>query len=544
VLAQIDSWEFNVFDCDCTSRGRPLFAVGFTVFERLAHILPDIDNETMMNFLTAVEAGYNDNPYHCNLHAADVVQSVYYFIARGGLAGFLRPIDVLALVIAAAVHDYGHLGVSNAFLVATAHPAALRYNDSSPAEANSVAKTFELLANPLTDVLSGFAPDERHYLRETIIELVIATDLKHHFSLMPRFQARLKAGAFDLITHQLPMDDRLLLMQFALKMADVGNPIKPLPLYHGWTDRCLAEFYLQGDAERCLGLPISASSDRFNPDPTLCQVNFINVIVHPLAEALFAALPLLQPLLAYPERNRACWENRDIERRAEWRARNIVTWPPQLPGTPSARTSLLSFEPRQPLSVAINTQFAWRDEVVDMGFDAAVLCRDNPIDSTIPGPPPGVAVPGCWVRYALQRGPREAITPALTAVRKLVTAQAHSETGASCFIGPGPYTSGLLELLADQARLALTELEATDFIVPSIDLLTRDETQPNEACADGTELSENDGVPDSPRPVFAHAEVAFLPAFAADMDHEVTEGDGCPTESDMSPDFTIPPLVR
>lgn len=96
---------------------------------------------------------HNTNPYHNFRHAVDVLQSTYYFLCKMGLitpldpgvhAAFsatrggtgyacysssddvaqsemkelLRPIDILALMMACIGHDVGHPGVTNMFMVA------------------------------------------------------------------------------------------------------------------------------------------------------------------------------------------------------------------------------------------------------------------------------------------------------------------------------------------------------------------------------------------------------------------------------------------
>ena len=63
-----------------------------------------------------------------NIHAADVVQRVFTLLTRGGRKGLLADkVACAAVVLAAAIHDYGHLGVTNAFLIATEHPLAITY---------------------------------------------------------------------------------------------------------------------------------------------------------------------------------------------------------------------------------------------------------------------------------------------------------------------------------------------------------------------------------------------------------------------------------
>lgn len=60
----------------------------------------------------------------------------------------------------------------------TSHPLALRYNDRSPLEHMHAATTFTLMRRPGCDVLAAAIPsaDERASVRETMIEMFLATD--------------------------------------------------------------------------------------------------------------------------------------------------------------------------------------------------------------------------------------------------------------------------------------------------------------------------------------------------------------------------------
>eukprot|EP00741_Cyanophora_paradoxa_P015477 tig00020902_g14940.t1 len=80
-------------------------------------------------FLAAVEDGYPANPYHNSAHSADVLQATFFLINSGSLKADFSPLEILAALFAAAVHDVCHTGHSNAFEVATQSEVALLYND-------------------------------------------------------------------------------------------------------------------------------------------------------------------------------------------------------------------------------------------------------------------------------------------------------------------------------------------------------------------------------------------------------------------------------
>jgi hypothetical protein len=84
----------------------------------------------MYDFISDVCNSYHNNPYHNFRHAVDVMQSIWYFLCCIHVLDFptqqastirseilLRPIDVLALMMAGLGHDLGHPGVNNGFMV-------------------------------------------------------------------------------------------------------------------------------------------------------------------------------------------------------------------------------------------------------------------------------------------------------------------------------------------------------------------------------------------------------------------------------------------
>ena len=57
-----------------------------------------------------MEAAYRSNVYHNATHAADVVQSLGALLVPDGLAGQLTDLEMLSMILGAAVHDVGHPG--------------------------------------------------------------------------------------------------------------------------------------------------------------------------------------------------------------------------------------------------------------------------------------------------------------------------------------------------------------------------------------------------------------------------------------------------
>ena len=277
------------------------------------------------NYVWSIADSYRDNPYHNVAHAADVTQTCLAFLApeTGGLAHVLSPEQQVAFLIAACMHDAGHVGLSNNFLIATEHPLAVRYNDFSPLEQLHCATGFETLAESGCNFLGIFRArrkDEYTKMRHLIIQLVLGTDMKHHFKHVASLKKVMEnattrhisardnldlggigigeaggRGQSDLAksTDDAPPvtfsevtttdEDLLLVLKECIHAADISNPAKPWRVCKFWTDSVLEEFYAQGDKERRLGIPISHGMDRLNPIPLpKFQMGFIQALVLPL----------------------------------------------------------------------------------------------------------------------------------------------------------------------------------------------------------------------------------------------------------------------
>merc|ERR1712141_850794 len=105
---------------------------------------------------------------------------------------------------------------------------------------------------------------QRQTLRKMTIDMVLATDMSKHMSLLANLktmvEAKKVAGSGVLLLDEY--NDRIQVLQNMVHCSDLSNPTKPLPLYKEWVERLMEEFWAQGDKERREGLEISAMCDR------------------------------------------------------------------------------------------------------------------------------------------------------------------------------------------------------------------------------------------------------------------------------------------
>jgi hypothetical protein len=108
-------------------------------------------------------------------------------------------------------------------------------------------------------------------------------------------------------THKQLHSQAFVLAQIALKAADLCNLCDPHYTHIRWVAALEEEFFLQGDAERQLGLPVTPLFDRSKPGVSKSQVAFMDVVAVPLFRVLAQAFPGTEPLLkgvSYGDRTR------------------------------------------------------------------------------------------------------------------------------------------------------------------------------------------------------------------------------------------------
>eukprot|EP01116_Phalansterium_solitarium_P022092 TRINITY_DN716_c0_g2_i3.p1 TRINITY_DN716_c0_g2~~TRINITY_DN716_c0_g2_i3.p1 ORF type:complete len:604 (-),score=126.73 TRINITY_DN716_c0_g2_i3:81-1892(-) len=297
---QLRSWDFDVWQYS-EEKLLPMIVDMFNDFGLIEKF--KIPEDKLHNFLMAVRNNYyRRNPYHCFRHAFDVTQTVYQLLTTVNAAEYLNYLEILALFVAAVVHDLGHPGVGNSFHYATVSSLALTYNDRSILENFHCARAFQLLEDPENDIFEGLTREQRRDVRSHIITAVLATDLAHHHAIMARFTTKLVTkGEWT----KEDKECRTLLLEMLLKCADISNPGKPFESAQYWAKMVQEEFFFQGDMELAKGMPVSPFMDRTTPQLPRMQLNFIEYLVIPLFDSVKKILPKIEPFCNVLTDNRA-----------------------------------------------------------------------------------------------------------------------------------------------------------------------------------------------------------------------------------------------
>ncbi|XP_072346876.1 3',5'-cyclic-AMP phosphodiesterase 4B-like isoform X1 [Scyliorhinus torazame] len=287
-LDDLNIWGLNIFRVSEFSNNRPLSCIMYAIFQERELIKTfRIPIDTFLTYIMTLEDHYHaDVVYHNSLHAADVTQSTHVLLSTPALDAVFTDLETLAALFAAAIHDVDHPGVSNQFLINTNSELALMYNDESVLENHHLAVGFKLLQEENCDIFQNLPKRQRQSLRKMVIDMVLATDMSKHMSLLADLKTMVETKKVT-SSGVLLLDnytDRIQVMRNMVHCADLSNPTKPLQLYRQWTDRILEEFFRQGDKERERGMEISPMCDKHTASVEKTQVGFIDYIVHPLWE--------------------------------------------------------------------------------------------------------------------------------------------------------------------------------------------------------------------------------------------------------------------
>ncbi|GIY33865.1 cAMP-specific 3',5'-cyclic phosphodiesterase 4D [Caerostris extrusa] len=313
LLEDSGKWGLDVFKLDTFSNLRPLTAIAYQIFrERDLLKTFKIPSKTLLNYMMTLEDHYLKVPYHNRMHACDVTQSVHVLLSSPALESVFTDLEILATLFAAAVHDVDHPGVTNQYLVNSSSELALMYNDLSILENHSLAVGFKLLQDESCDIFHNLSKKQRQSLRKMAIDLVLATDMSKHMSLLADMKTMVEtmkvAGSGVLLLDNYT--ERIQVLQNMIHCADLSNPTKPLEIYRRWVGLIMEEFFEQGDREREEGLDISPMCDRHNATVEKSQVGFIDYIVHPLWETWADLVhPDAQDILDTLEENRDYYQN-------------------------------------------------------------------------------------------------------------------------------------------------------------------------------------------------------------------------------------------
>ncbi|CAK0818227.1 unnamed protein product [Prorocentrum cordatum] len=347
----LDGWDLDVATLASLTDGRPLSSLGCFLFDRLGLVARfGLDSEKVSQFFLELERGYDDAVQYHNpriprgLRAAPDPRRAAQWVARaesrGGAAerpgcgrsgrsarGHGVPAGRrLPRLRAPRLHERlpgAHGPRARSALQRQPGerepPRGRRVRAAAAPGARLPGRAAAGGAAPPPRPLPAAGPRHRHVLRQ-----------EHARGLRSRpGQGRQRTGGHA-AGWRLPGGSRgrrlraphargrgaVLLLQLALKGADLGHLTLGLAAHLRFVGCLEQEFFAQGDKEKALGMPASFLMDRDKPGASSSQVGFFELVALPLFRVLDRACPSLRPMLAGAERNCLYWKSVQGDARA------------------------------------------------------------------------------------------------------------------------------------------------------------------------------------------------------------------------------------
>jgi hypothetical protein len=278
----MDSQSFNIFHYEnIVGKQNVLLYIGNFIYH-CYHFNKYIDVKKFDSWTFKISQGYSrNNPYHNDLHAADVTITCYQFLKLGKFHEKIPEISHISLILSCICHDYKHPGKNNNFLRDTNDELAIRYNDKSILENMHISESFKLMRkNPETNIFENLDIELYKQIRKEMISCVLYTDMEFHNEIVCFIEA-LKAKKTEATTQKY--------LNFLIHTADISNVTKPWNIYKNWIDLVCEEFFQQGDLEKKLNMKVS--TDRLKTNPINIQLGFIKFICYSYVESFSKLFP-------------------------------------------------------------------------------------------------------------------------------------------------------------------------------------------------------------------------------------------------------------
>ncbi|KAJ3339059.1 Dual 3',5'-cyclic-AMP and -GMP phosphodiesterase 11A [Gonapodya sp. JEL0774] len=211
-------------------------------------------------------------------------------------------------------HDVDHRGTNNQFQ-RQAKTIFGQFYHNSPMEEHHANHALTILAAQEHRFLGSMAAEDYEQLLTIMKRTIIQTDLAIYFKNRTILEALLKEGSLNIDTDETHRD---LFRGVIMTSVDLTAMYKPFGAAVHIADFVYAEFFMQGDQERKMGLPISANVVDRNNEKEIpkMQKGFFEFIVEPAYVMLSQCITEAKVLLDAVRENKRRW--------TEWNDRGIV----------------------------------------------------------------------------------------------------------------------------------------------------------------------------------------------------------------------------
>ncbi len=299
-LFNIEDKDFNIFEFENkVGKENTLPLISNYIFDYF-NFGDVINKEKYINWCKKITEGYNrNNPYHTDLHAADITHTSFIYF-KVGLINEIIKLDkssLCALFLSCICHDFKHPGLNNNYLVETSDLIALNFNDISVLENMHISEAFKIIHfDKNCDFFEKLDKNEYKKMRKQMISCVLSTDMSHHKNSLDFMNKCINEN------NQNQDKNSQDYMNLIIHSADISNPTKKFDIYYKWAELVVEEFYQQGDKEKKLGL--NCSFDRNKLTLYKNQLGFIDFVEMSFFGSFIKVFPKLNYLYENLNNNR------------------------------------------------------------------------------------------------------------------------------------------------------------------------------------------------------------------------------------------------
>jgi hypothetical protein len=279
--ANVKDWNYDILQLDSLKEFGlvvKLFTPYLSNFE--------IDQKLFLNFVQVLKQKYNKNknPFHNFKHGVAVAFSANYFLKTMPhfQESYSQAIQ-FAFLVASLGHDVGHTGRNNNYEINSRSKLALRYNDRSPLEQLHIAKMFSVVYKHKLNIFESFSAEVFNEIRHAIIECILATDMKVHFTLLSKFETIVSKN--EAVGCK---DFKELVLCILIHAADISASTRKAHIATEWFRLVSIEFRNQYNLEVEQSLPVTAYFKDLHIPLNFykSECGFLSFIVKPLFIAL------------------------------------------------------------------------------------------------------------------------------------------------------------------------------------------------------------------------------------------------------------------
>ena len=320
-LNKIIEKTFNIFELkEIIGQDNVLPIMGKVILDSFGLYSDDIiSTEKLDPFLVSISNQYYKTTlYHNSMHGADVTQSLCLYFLNSNAEEICQSLvlDLLGILISALGHDLGHPGLTNIFHINSSSELAITYNDMSCLENFHASKLFRTIRNPDTDIFEKLSVNDYKAIRKRMIGNILATDMANHGKIMTLIKSKIELNKaenktkFELLSgnEKTKFEEQQSLFDFLIHAADLAHNTKLFNISLKWVELLTEEFWLQGDKEKKMNLPVSFLCDRESYNVPQSQVGFIKGFIIPTFDCLVDIFPSLKFSNVNARTNLKKWE--------------------------------------------------------------------------------------------------------------------------------------------------------------------------------------------------------------------------------------------